>query len=185
MLSPKQIEELFTIAQSIDEMFYKTISILLLTGMRRGELFSLEWSEINFDTRFIILSQYKTKGKKRRAIPISPVLKEILLGLHENQSGQYVMCDYTVNILTNHWDKLLSQISSPVINDGTKLRVHDLRHVYSQSLLNSGVSLEDIQTLLGHQSVETTQKRYAQFARPDLLEKGSMIDNVIKIKRAV
>jgi site-specific recombinase XerD len=57
--------------------------------------------------------------------------------------------------------------------------------VYSQSLLNAGISLEDIQSLLGHQSVETTQKRYAQFARPDLLEKGSMIDNVIKLREVM
>jgi len=55
--------------------------------------------------------------------------------------------------------------------------------VYSQSLLKMGVSLEDIQSLLGHQDITTTQRRYAQHARPDLLDKGSKIDNVIKIKR--
>jgi len=185
MLSPKQIEELFTVAQNIDDMFHKTISILLLTGMRRGELFSLEWSEVNFETSFIILSQYKTKSKKRRTIPISPVLKDLLLTLKNKQSGIYVMGSYTANVLTKQWNKLLSQVSFRFINDGTKLRVADLRHVYSQSLLNSGISLEDIQFLLGHQSVETTQKRYAQFARPDLLEKGSLIDNVIKIRSAI
>ncbi len=185
MLNPDQIDELFTIAQSIDETFHKVVSILLLTGMRRGELFSLEWSEVNFDTRFIVLSQYKTKSRKRRAIPISPVLREILLSLKNNHTGILVMGNYTVNILAKHWNKLLKQVSFPVINDGTHLRVHDMRHVYSQSLLNAGISLEDIQSLLGHQSVETTQKRYAQFARPDLLEKGSMIDNVIRIKRAI
>lgn len=42
MLFPEQIEELFRVAQGIDEMFLKAVSILLLTGMRRGELFSLE-----------------------------------------------------------------------------------------------------------------------------------------------
>ncbi len=185
MLSPAQIEELFTVAKSIDDTFFKVVSILLLTGMRRGELFSLEWTEVNFETRFIMLSQYKTKSKKRRVVPISPVLKSILMSLRKDLSSQLVVGSYTVNILTNHWDRLLSQISFPIINDGTKLRIHDLRHVYSQSLLNSGVSLEDIQALLGHQSVETTQKRYAQFARPDLLEKGSLIDNVIKIKQVI
>jgi integrase len=183
MLSSVQLEELFTVAQGISEMFCKTISMLLLTGMRRGELFSLEWSEVNFDTSFIVLSQYKTKSRKRRAIPISPALREILLSI--KKPLRLVMGDYTENILAKQWNKLLTQVSFPVINDGTKLRIHDLRHVYSQSLLNQGVSLEDIQSLLGHQSVETTQKRYAQFARPDLLEKGSKIDNVIFIKKVV
>jgi site-specific recombinase XerD len=93
------------------------------------------------------------------------------------------MGDYTVNVLANEWQKLLFRISFRTINDGTDLRVHDLRHIYSQSLLNMGVSLEDIQSLLGHQDFSTTQRRYAQFARPDLLDKGSKIDNMIKIKR--
>ncbi|PKL18390.1 MAG: hypothetical protein CVV49_06250 [Spirochaetae bacterium HGW-Spirochaetae-5] len=183
MLSSGQIDELFNVAYHIGELFHKTISILLLTGMRRGELFSLEWAEVNFDTRFIILSQYKTKSRKRRAIPISPALLEILLSLKNSNDGPGVMGSYTVNILAKDWQKLLSKVSFRTINDGTDLRVHDLRHVYSQSMLNIGVGLEDIQSLLGHQDFSTTQRRYAQFSRPDLLEKGSLIDNVIKIRK--
>lgn len=185
MMNQNQIEELLSCAISISETFHKVISILLLSGMRRGELFSLEWSEVNFDTSFIMLSKYKTKGRKGRAIPISPALREILLSLRNSNAGNMVMANYTVNILAKDWNKLLGKISFPVINDGTKLRVHDLRHVYSQSLLNMGVSLEDMQSLLGHQDITTTQRRYAQHARPDLLQKGSLIDNVICIRKAI
>ena len=184
MFTTEQMEELLNTAQRIGEPFYRTISILLLTGMRRGELFSLEWAEVNLDTRFIILSQHKTKGRKRRAIPISPTLNEILLILKNGNKNRFVMAGYTVNQLAKDWRKLLSALSCRTINDGTDLRVHDLRHIYSQSLLNMGVSLEDIQSLLGHQDFSTTQRRYAQFARPDLLDKGSKIDNVIKFKRS-
>ena len=183
MLSAIQIEELFNIAGKIDNRLFQVISILLLTGMRRGELFSLEWSEINFETKLITLSKHKTKSKKMRVIPISPALKDLLISIRNNSMELLVVGSYTINIFKKHWYKLLTKISFPVINDGTKLRVHDLRHIYSQSLLNAGVSLEDIQNLLGHQDISTTQKRYAQFARPDLLEKASKIDNVIKIKR--
>lgn len=185
MLTGDQMEELLMKAEKIGYMFHTAISILLLTGMRRGELFSLEWSEVNFDTRFIILSQYKTKSRKRRAITISPVLREILLTLKNSGSDIKVMGKYTVNQLAKEWQKLLFRISFSTINDGTDFRIHDLRHVYSQSLLNMGVSLEDIQSLLGHQDFSTTQRRYAQFARPDLLDKGSMIDNVVKIKHVI
>ena len=51
--------------------------------------------------------------------------------------------------------------------------------IYAQALLNLGLSLEDLQSLLGHQDITTTQRRYAPFARPDLLDKGSKIDNFI------
>jgi len=183
MLKTEQIDVLLKTADDIRYMFHTVISILLLTGMRRGELFTLDWSEVNLDTNFIILSQHKTKGKKRRAIPISPVLREILLSLNNENNCGLVIKGYTVNQLAKDWQKLLSRITFRTINDGTDLRVHDLRHIYSQSLLNTGVSLEDIQSLLGHQDFSTTQRRYAQFARPDLLDKGSKIDNVIRIKR--
>ncbi|MCL2154208.1 MAG: tyrosine-type recombinase/integrase [Leptospirales bacterium] len=183
MLTSNQLQEIFDVASKIDNRFLQIISILLLTGMRKGELFSLEWSEVNFDTRTITLSRFKTKSRKMRIIPISPELKELLLSMKNNKNYNLVVGDYTVNILKKQWDKLLTKISCPVINDNTKLRVHDLRHIFAQSLLNANVGLEDIQSLLGHQDITTTQKRYANQARPDLIEKVSRIDNVINIRK--
>ncbi len=46
----------------------------------------------------------------------------------------------------------------------------------------SGVG-SDIQSLLGHDDITTTQKRYAMFARPDLKSKISRMDNVVKLSR--
>ena len=182
-LAEEQIVELIDAASTVRKMCHLSIMLLLLTGMRRGELFNLTWTEVNFDTRFIVLSQYKTKGKKSRAIPISPTVKEVLLILKNMNSSPLVMGNYTVNMLAKDWKKVRKLISFPLINDGTNLRVHDCRHVFCQSLLNLGVSLEDVQSLAGHQDFTTTQRRYAQFARPDLLEKGSKIDNVIKFRK--
>ena len=183
MLTSNQIQEIFDVARKIDNRLFQVISILLLTGMRRGELFSLEWFEINFDTQRITLSRHKTKSRKMRVIPISPELKDLLLSMRNNSSENLVVGSYSINILRKQWYKLLTKISCPVINDKTKLTVHDLRHIYAQSLLNQGVSLEDIQSILGHQDITTTQRRYANQARPDLLEKASKIDNVISIRK--
>ena len=63
----------------------------------------------------------------------------------------------------------------------TKLRLHDLRHVYAQLLLDSGIQLEDIQNLLGHSSLTTTQDRYAMFARRDLVKKVGVPDDVFSM----
>lgn len=53
------------------------------------------------------------------------------------------------------------------------LRIHDLRHTYASVLINNGVSLYEVQTLLGHSSVQMTQ-RYAHL-QPDLLHQRAEI----------
>ncbi len=67
-----------------------------------------------------------------------------------------------------------------MLNDGSNLRFHDLRHLFAQSLLNLGIDLEDVQFLLGHQSIQTTQSRYAMFARDDIMEKAARLDKTFK-----
>jgi site-specific recombinase XerD len=53
------------------------------------------------------------------------------------------------------------------------VRIHDLRHTYASLLINKGVSLYEVQTLLGHSSVQMTQ-RYAHL-QPDLLHQRAEI----------
>ena len=56
--------------------------------------------------------------------------------------------------------------------------MHDLRHTYASLLINKGVSLYEVQTLLGHSSLQMTQ-RYAHL-EPDLLHKRTeLLTNII------
>lgn len=177
-LSKKQIKELLEKAEDVDKRLYNIIQIALLTGMRRGEVFSLEWPEVDFEHSIIRLSASKTKSKKRRIIPITPALREILLSLLTNKS-EFVISNYTVNIFRKHWLNLLKITSLPELK---KLHFHDLRHLFAQNLLNEGVSLEYIQALLGHQDFATTQKRYANlgFSNEDLNKHSLKIDAIIQ-----
>lgn len=182
-LSRLQLEEFLHKAQSIDNMLYNVIAIALLTGMRRKEIFSLEWSEVHFDNSIIILSARKTKSKKSRIVPITPAARDILLGIRND--SQLVVGNYTSDILRKQWKKLLNMVTFGKINNGTDLHFHDLRHVYAQTLLDQGVGLEDIQSLLGHEDFKTTQSRYAMFARQDLKEKAGLMDNVVQLRRVI
>ncbi len=184
-LSQSQIELLIKKAYDINLITGHVICIALMTGMRKKEILSLEWSEVNFDGSFILLSATKTKSKRARVIPLIGDLRRILLEIQNDKMGLYIFESYTSDILRKHWIKLLRQISFNTIKNGSSLHFHDLRHVYAQSLLDQGVGLEDIQSLLGHEDINTTQKRYAMFARPDLKEKAERISNVFKFQRAI
>jgi len=182
-LSRAQLEEFLNKAQAIDSMLYNVIAMALLTGMRRKEIFSLEWSEVHFDNSIIILSARKTKSKKSRIVPVTPTARDILLSM--SNDTHLVVGHYTSDMLRKQWKKLLNSVTFGKIGNGTDLHFHDLRHVYAQTLLDQGVGLEDIQSLLGHEDFKTTQKRYAMFARPDLQNKAGLMDNVVKLRRVV
>jgi integrase len=181
-LSKDEIQILLHEAEQIDGRLFNIISLALLTGMRKSEILTLEWKEVNFDSSRIMLSSMKTKSRKARVIPITETISGILHSMYD-KSNKLVAGDYTANVLRKQWLKLLKRIPFGVIADGTLLCFHDLRHIFAQALLDEGLSLEDIQFLLGHESITTTQERYAMFARPDLKSKISRMDNVVKLSR--
>ena len=55
------------------------------------------------------------------------------------------------------------------------LRLHDLRHSYASTLVNNGVSIYDVQKLLGHNSIKTTQ-RYAHLSSEHLFTSSAIAD---------
>jgi len=102
-----------------------------------------------------------------------------------DRTDKYVITGYSMSQLRKQWDKLTDTLPFGRINDQTRLRFHDLRHLYAQSLLDSGLDIVDVQHMLHHSSSVVTQNRYAQFARPDLVEKGKKIDNILPFKKVI
>lgn len=183
-LTPDQLNELLKKSLERDEKLYNVILAALCTGMRLGELLSLNWSEIDFDNYRIFLSRLKTKGKRARIIPIIPKLKHLLLSLKNQNSTSDTVFGVSRNFVSLKWKRFRKHLSFHILDDGTQFRFHDLRHITAQYLLDQNVSLEDIQIILGHQDITTTQRRYAQYARPDLHEKMARLENVIQFGKA-
>lgn len=99
--------------------------------------------------------------------------------------SQLVAGSYTRDMLIKQIKKLLKKVAFGKIGDGTDLHFQDMRHVYAQTLLDQGVGLEDIQSLLGHEDFKNTHKRYVMFERPDLQKKAGLMDNVVQLRKVV
>lgn len=129
------------------------------TGMRRGEILSLDWGDIDFDRKVINIRGEMSKSSQSRAIPINSVLVDVLKRWKEQTEGGigYVFLGPNggpIEKLRNSWNTVRKRA------DLLDFRFHDLRADFTSRLVNASVSLPVAQRLLGHSSPVITMKYY-------------------------
>jgi integrase len=132
--------------------------VALNTGMRKGEILSLEWNQVNLEQGFITMVAQKTKSKQIRRVPLNRPLIKLFIKLQANRKDQrYVFLNPVsgkpYKDLKRRWYGLLKQTG---IDD---FRFHDLRHTFATySLLKKGGNLVALQETLGHSDISTTSR---------------------------
>jgi integrase len=142
----------------------------LYTGMRRGELFKLKWTDVDFENGFILIDA--PKGGRSQTIPLSDAARGVLEKQGRTKSpfvfpgerGQQRKC------VARQVNKIKEKGGLP-----KEFRpLHGLRHVYASMLASSGkVDMYTLQKLLTHKSSAMTQ-RYAHL-RDEALKKGAKV----------
>jgi integrase len=145
------------------------------TGMRRGEMFSLEWRDVNMHRREIMLRAENTKSNKARRISLNAVA---LKGLRAWQGRKEIRLSPLVfpnpgsgkrmTHFKRSWANLLSRA------EVTDLTFHDLRHDFASQLRLKGVPLEVVRDALGHSSIQLTE-RYAHVGDEELRDAVAML----------
>ena len=134
------------------------IQLLALTGARKREVLDLKWDCVSIDQNYFTVP--KSKNGSPRKVFLNDLSKSILQDLRENsdRTNPFVFPNphtgkpYTC--IHHAWDLARTAAGFPT------LRIHDLRHSFASALVNKGIAIYDVQHLLGHQSIKTTQ-RYA------------------------
>ena len=140
-----------------DYLYFIPIVICALqTGMRKGEILNLKWSNIDFNNRYIELLQ--TKSGKSRKIPISNKLMSELLKLRTNKISEYVFTNPYTRTKYVSIHKGFGEVLKKA--DIKNFRFHDLRHTAATRMTEMGIDLAVVQEILGHSDVKTTM-RYA------------------------
>jgi integrase len=143
----------------------------LYTGMRRGEVRDLKWSDVDFERGFILLRD--PKGGEDQRIPMSDAAQGLLEGHPEIKGNSFVFAG------EKGGPRGLRQISeySRAIRKATGLPEdfrpnHGLRHTFASHLASSGqVDMYVLQRLMTHKSPIMTQ-RYAHL-RDESLKRGA------------
>lgn len=138
------------------------VLLSLNTGLRQGELFGLEWENINFDEKYLTVSGSKAKSKVTRHIPLNKEALSILTdwsSQKKKKGGLLFPSRDGKPFLTikKSWMQVLNKANI------TKFRWHDLRHTFASNLVMAGVDLNTVRELLGHADLTMTL-RYAHLA---------------------
>lgn len=122
------------------------IIIAVNTGMRRGEILSLIWANVDLSKGIIHLM--KTKSGKGRDIPISGVVRGELLALKAKGKGDFVFTNHKTGRALTHFKRaFLEACRLAGISD---FHFHDLRHTAATRMAEAGVEPAAIKEILGH-----------------------------------
>ncbi len=158
-------DELPALTKTIYTDHIKPIVILALnTGMRRGEIFNLRRRDIDINQKILTVRGSGAKSGHTRIIPLNQEAFTLLskwLEVKEGTDEDYVFASpKSGGRLTNiksAWQELMKLASIK------NFRFHDLRHTFASNLVMKGADLYSVKELLGHASIDTTQ-RYAHLA---------------------
>ncbi len=133
----------------------------LHTGMRKNEILSLNWDNVDLNKKLITLEHTNTKSKKMRRIPINSTLRKILLEQKlKVGSSDFVFLSTKGSPYKRH-DSLKQAYTGACRRAKIKgLRFHDLRHTAATRMIESGASIVVVSRILGHADLKTTM-RYA------------------------
>ena len=148
--------------KTCDTDFLEVIVILALnTGMRKGELLSLEWNHVNFDNKILTVDFQNAKSGNTRHLPLNTQAFNTLKQWQQETDGiGFVFKDKNNAQLKDFpyvWGALLDEAQI------TNFRIHDLRHHFASKLVMASVDLNTVRELLGHSDLKMTL-RYAHLA---------------------
>lgn len=187
-LNEKELVRLLKVVAGTD--IELPILLAAFYGLRRGEVYGLRWSRIDFTNNRILIDQTVHKNtidgkyqfvfstpktdKSLRSLPLHKGLKGYLEKQRDEQQ------EYRKIFSKGYSDKYLDYVFVDAVGElldpGNitrrfpsitqslglgKMRFHDLRHTCASLLLAKGVSLSQIQELLGHSNIETTGNIYS------------------------
>ena len=184
--------------RTVPELYYVLFATAIFSGMRRGELFGLNESDINFRTNKIRVCKQVYRGKvtstktyNTRYIDmsetLSDILKQYIRGLKVHGKFLFAMPNgrslHAWNMEERYFKKVIKQIEFEYGYDLAGITFHSLRHTYATYLLSHNVPVKYVQEQLGHSTSRTTMDIY-NHAMPTIKDKAMNVLDMITYENA-
>lgn len=209
-LDEVQATKMIEYLQEEDTQFRVMVEMLMFTGLRRGELLGLEWSDIDFDNKVIQVcrsslylsdkgifeDETKTAGSNR-AIKVTQGVIDLL---NEQRTAQTIQ-RLKMGDRWQNSNKIFTAVEGNSLNptfltskfrifrnkhkDLGEISIHGLRHTNATLQIAAGVPLTTVAHRLGHTNASTTTKIYAHAIKSADEAAAEVIEDILMQKNRV
>jgi integrase len=168
--------------QNPRSLIYK---LALETGMRLGEILGLKKKSLDFANGIIrVGSKYcsktkkiheQTKNGKVRRLGMSNALGFLMRSHCEGHPNELVFCREDGRFLTDDYLSCHIERDIKLCGEVHRITFHDLRHTYASHFMMNGGNIYELQILLGHSNIKTTE-RYAHLSHTHLQRRGTLVN---------
>lgn len=151
----------------------KNVFLFLLNGRRISEVLSLTFDRVTNSTYTVTAD--RSKINRTLTFDLTSELKEVI-EQQRNISKDNKLFHFAQNTIRRHFYSLLKALNYP------RIRIHDIRHMIASTLLQNGTVIADISVMLGHQSVQTTERIYSTTAKEQATRAVQALDALVKPK---
>lgn len=168
----------------IDNELFKTVAVIGLSlGLRKGEIFGLEWSDIDFERRLVHVQRTYVRESKgftlmppktkmsNRFVPLRKTSAQWLYDLYirRGKPKGAVCTNYKGNranpqITAHRWLGYTRKHHLPHIT------MLNMRHSFATACLMAGIEISKVSRYLGHTSINTTAARYVRYKAADMVD---------------
>ena len=159
-------------ARSRNKELRAAVVVALNTGLRLGELLGLTWELVDLSRGVIRLEL--TKSGRRREVPLNAESYDALVTLNPKASGRV----FRTKSVRKAYENAVANAKLDDVN------FHTLRHTFASWAVMRGVSLKELQELLGHSSLAMTM-RYAHLAPERLRSAVTRLEGLTSSKPTV
>lgn len=133
--------------------YQRALLLMLYAGVRLTECGGLEWCDVDLDRREVTIPSRIAKGGRARIVPLHSRLISVLDAVPPNERRSLVV-GLQASSIPHIFDRWLDR-------HGIRASPHDLRRTFATELRRRGVDSREIQLLLGHASLATTERYLA------------------------
>ncbi len=187
-----QAEIMRFLLQAKAEGFYELFLLELTTGMRRGEILGLKWSDLNMQTGDLHISRQvvKVEGKTTvstlktkssiRTIRLAKEMVELLTKMKETAGSEWMFPSPVKENVPRDPSAVYRRFQLILERANCKkVRFHDLRHTFATMAIENGMDVKTLSSMIGHVSAETTLDIYSHITDTMQQQAAAKIDREI------